>query len=235
MNPTPATVLDLWEAGLQRTPAARALLLLEATGERDVSTWTVGRRDLALLDAYCSGGHGLEALADCPSCGAVLDVAMGVGSFGGGGTEQAVTVVADDYVVTAHPPTVADLMELDPSDDGEALRRCLLTRCVEQAAVGGRAVSVGELPAHVVDQVERALDEADPAADIRLALSCHECDTTWTETLDPVVFAWAAVERAARQLATDVHALAHAYGWSEEQILTLSPFRRHLYLSAVGS
>ena len=37
----------------------------------------------------------------------------------------------------------------------------------------------------------------------------------------------------ARRLATDIHTLAHAYGWSEEQILQLSPFRRHLYLSAV--
>jgi hypothetical protein len=234
VNPAPATVLDLWEAGLPRTPAARAVLLLEAAGEADAGGWAVGRSHLALLAAYCDTGRGLEALADCPECGAALDVAVDPGALTGGGAES-VTVADGEYAVTARPPTLGDLEGLSPTDYMESLRRQLLARCVVEATVSGEAVPTDELPGHVVDRVEAALDEADPAADLQLALACPECEATWSDSLDPLVFAWSAVEGAARRLATDVHTLAHAYGWSEQEILALSPFRRHLYLSAVQS
>lgn len=232
MSP-PASVLDLWEAGLPRTPAARALLLLEAAGEPDVAGWTVGRRDLALLSAYCGVGAGLEAVAECPGCGLVLDVAVDPGALPQGDA-RTVTVSDGGYVVTARPPTVGDLAELAHDDDVASMRRQLLERCVLEASRAASAIAAADLPGDVVELVEAALDEADPAADIRLSLACPDCETTWSDTLDPVVFAWSAVENAARRLATDVHTLAEAYGWSEQQILELSPFRRHLYLSAVG-
>lgn len=234
MNPAPATVLDLWEAGLPRTPAARAVLLLEAAGEADAGGWPVGRSHLALLAAWCDTGRGLEALADCPECGAVLDVAVDPGALSGD-TAGPVTVLDGEYAVTARPPTIGDLEALSPTDDVESLRRQLLARCVDTATAGASSVAADELPGHVVDRVEAALDEADPAADLQLALGCPECETTWSESLDPLAFAWSAVEGAARRLATDVHTLAQAYGWSEAEILALSPFRRHLYLSAVQS
>ena len=234
MNPAPASVLDLWEAGLPRTPAARALLLLEAAGETEAGGWTVGRSHLALLGTYCGTGRGLEALADCPACGAVLDVAVDPGALAGGGADS-VTVADGEYAVTARPPTMGDLEALSPTDDVESLRRQLLARSVVEATIAGEAVPADELPSHVVDRVEAALDQADPAADLQLALACPECEATWSDSLDPLLFAWSAVEGAARRLATDVHTLAHAYGWSEGEILALSPFRRHLYLSAVQS
>ena len=118
--------------------------------------------------------------------------------------------------------------------DEETMRWFLLERCVGSATRDGERVRACDLPSDVAGVVELALDEADPAADIRLELTCEECRTAWTESLDPVVFAWSAVESSARRLAIDVHLLAHAYGWSEQEILALSPFRRHLYLSAVG-
>lgn len=242
MNPGPTTVLDLWEAGLARTPAARAVLLLEAAGEADAGGWPVGRAHLALLVAWCGTGPGLEALADCPGCGAVVDVSVDAGALSGGlfdgladGTAGPVTVVDGEYVVTARAPTIGDLESLSPTDDVESLRWQLLARCVDTATAGASSVAADELPGHVVDLVEAALDEADPAADLRLALRCTDCGTTWSESLDPLALAWSAVEGAARRLATDVHALAHAYGWSETEILALSTFRRHLYLSAIRS
>lgn len=248
MNPAPATVLDVWEAGLPRTPAARAVLLLEAAGERDAGAWPVGRGQLALLAAWCGTDHGLEVLADCPGCGAVLDLAVDpalLASAGGaaGGTAGEtsdgtagggpVTVTDGDYAVTAHPPTVGDLAALSPGDDAETRRRQLLARCVTEATLAGEPVPPGSLPERLVDLVEAALEEADPAADIRLALACPECAATWSESLDPLELTWSSVERAARRLAVDVHRLARAYGWSEPEILALSPFRRQLYLSAI--
>ncbi len=232
MSPAPTTLIDVWEAGLSQTPAARAVLMLEAAGESDVAGWTVGHRDLALLRAYCDIGRGIAALADCPGCGEMLDVSFDPSTLPAG-REATVTVTEGGYAVTARPPTVGDLQALSPTEDVESSCRLLLSRCVVSATSAGEDVTADELPADVVHRVEVALGEADPAADIELALVCPGCETTWSEFLDPVGFAWSEVESAARRLATDVHTLAQAYGWSERQILALSPFRRHLYLSAV--
>ncbi len=73
---TSATVLDLWEAGLSMTPTSRATLLLSATGEDDVSDWTVGRRDEVLLERYCAAPWAREAVVDCPGCGSTLEISF---------------------------------------------------------------------------------------------------------------------------------------------------------------
>lgn len=235
MNPAPATVLDVWEAGLPRTPAARAVLLLEAAGESGAGAWPVGRGHLALLEAWCGTDRGLEVLADCPACGAALDLALDPRALAGAGPDTGPTVTVTDggYRVTAHPPTVGDLAALDPEDDTESMRRQLLGRCVVRATLAGQPVAAEAFPDRLVELVEAALDAADPAADIRLSLACPECAAAWSEPLDPLAFAWSSLEGAARRLAADVHRLAHAYGWSEPEILALSPFRRQLYLSAI--
>lgn len=234
MNLTSPTVLDLWEAGFPLAPAPRAVLLLQATGEDDISAWSVGRRDSTLLERYCAGVGVIDALADCGACGAVMDVSLDPRMLTAPPGHGPVTVEHEGYVVSARPPTVADLQDLPVRGDAETMRRFLLERCVVSATRGGETLRIGDLPGDVVDRLERALDEADPAADIRLELTCEDCRTSWTESLDPLVFAWAAVESSARRLASDVHLLAHSYGWSEQEILALSPFRRHLYLSAVA-
>lgn len=231
---TSAAVLDLWEAGLSMTPTSRAGLLLEATGETDLSGWTVGRRDEALLQRYCARSWAREAVVDCPACAATLEVSFDPHGLPGDVGADRVSVEVDGYAVSASAPTAGDLTSLPGGAEPEVLGRLLLERCVLAASYRGEVVAAGDLPGHVVTAIEDALDDADPAADIRVPLTCQDCGATWSESLDPVVFAWSAVETAARRLATDVHQLAHAYGWGEQEILELSPFRRDLYLSALG-
>lgn len=230
---TSATVLELWEAGLGRSPAARASLLLAAAGERELDDWPVGRRDRLLLDHFCGPGTVLEGLADCPSCGAVLDVAFDTRTVPGDSRPDRVSLDVEGHRVVARAVTVGDLRSL-PSEGSAALQRtALLERCVVSATRGGAPVGPVDLPDAVVDRIEDELDRLDPSADLVVVLDCADCGTIWSESLDPVRFAWAGVESTARRLATDVHTLARAYGWSEHNILALTPFRRHLYLSAV--
>ncbi|WP_329000250.1 hypothetical protein OHA18_38175 [Kribbella sp. NBC_00709] len=220
--------LDVWEAGLPMTPAARALLLLGAAGHHDAGDWAVGERDRALIRDCVPAGRSLDAVTDCPDCGAQLDIELDPAALATPTTGASqVSVEYDGYRVVARLPTGADLAQLPGSMADEELRRTLLQRCI----LSGDAVA--ELPEAVALAVESALEEADPGAEIRLALSCAECGAEWSESLDPVRFAWTSVEVAARRLAVDVHVLAQAYGWSEAEILGLSPFRRRLYLSAV--
>lgn len=47
-------------------------------------------------------------------------------------------------------------------------------------------------------------------------------------------FFWDEINHWAKRLIHDVHILAVAYGWSEEKILALSPWRRQAYLDLVN-
>ncbi len=75
---------------------------------------------------------------------------------------------------------------------------------------------------------------ADPFAELLVTLTCPACSHEWSAVLDPVEFVWERLERWARHLGDDVHVLASAYGWSEADILALTPQRRRLYLEAVA-
>jgi hypothetical protein len=148
-------------------------------------------------------------------------------------TASVVTFEQDGWRVVARTPAAGDLARLTPEVGEVDLRTELLRRCVVEASCDGSPLRPDELPERIVTAVETALEEADPAGRTMLALHCPECGAHWRDELDPVRFAWDAVEGSARSLANDVHMLARAYGWSEQEILRLSPFRRHLYLSAV--
>ena len=77
--------------------------------------------------------------------------------------------------------------------------------------------------------------EADPLADIQLDLTCPSCERRWRAVFDIVSFLWTEIEVWAWRTLSDVHTLARAYGWSERDILTLSPTRRQFYLEMVGA
>ena len=74
----------------------------------------------------------------------------------------------------------------------------------------------------------------DPLATVELEFLCPGCGAVCPAAFDIASFLWAEVDTAARSAVEDVHTLASAYGWSEEEVLALSPGRRRLYLEFVG-
>jgi hypothetical protein len=226
-----AGVLDLWEAGASASPAARALLLLRAAGH-DAAGWPVAARDRALLTAYCPAP--LQAVVQCPSCAELLDVAIDTQALPDPPQSPAwVTVQHGSHVVRARSPSAGDLAALPADAPPDGLVSRLIRSCVRSAEHDGGAVDAETLPDEVLEAVDDALAAASEDGELALRLACASCGTLWDEDLDPVRFAWAWVEERAQAVAADVHTLASAYGWSESEILELSPVRRRLYLSAV--
>ncbi|KXK07641.1 MAG: hypothetical protein UZ03_NOB001000184 [Nitrospira sp. OLB3] len=73
-----ATVLDLWEQGVNRHPLDRALLLLQyACPEESFESlcdWSVGARDARLLALRrATFGDRIESYAECPDCRSGLE------------------------------------------------------------------------------------------------------------------------------------------------------------------
>ena len=112
-------------------------------------------------------------------------------------------------------PTSADLLAVKSAE--QLLERCSLS-------------GDGQLAEDFVAAVGEKMSDADPMADIHLALNCPNCEYNWEAAFDIVAFLWREISAAARRLLREVHTLASAYGWTESEILGMSPARRRAYL-----
>lgn len=232
----PAALLSAWEAGAARPAPDRALLLLVASyPEHAAEAWAalpVGRRDawlMALRERLF--GPRLEMVANCPRCAEGLEVEMSLADVrvSPPPVEPPCEFEHDGVRVAFRLPTSHDLSAV--VREGEA---ALLARCVE-ASAEGRPLAPSEIPAPVLAALDARLEEADPQAVVDVALDCPACGHGWSVRFDILATLWGEVEGWAAGLLRDVHALAAAYGWTEGDVLALSPLRRRLYREMVGA
>ena len=236
---SPVELLESWERGSSASPPERALALLSAVGLPPFDQ-PVGKRDSYLLELHeLTFGSDLAGVASCPACGDRLDVSLDVRELRSPeapeGTATGPFLFEEGgYVVRFRLPTSFDLVALSDWPESSTAGRFLLERCVLSATLDGRPVAAEELPAAIAESVAGRMGEEDPAADIGLALTCPGCGHAWAETFDIVAFLWEKVDARARRLLMEVHALASAYGWSEADVLAMSPARRGIYLELAG-
>jgi hypothetical protein len=226
----------MWETGDGQAPPVRALLLAAAASPGDaVADLSLADLNALLLDLReGSFGAALPCAADCPNCDEPLEVTVTTDELRTprrqnvpGPRRDRATLVAEGYEVTYRALTGRDLLAVDPASP-EA-RRVLLSRCVL-----GTDPAVDVLPKGVLETVAGRLADLDPGADTTLPLACPFCRHTWAAALDVAEYLWAEVEGYARRLLHEVHTLARAYGWSESEVLAVSPARRRFYLEAAG-
>ncbi|HEU5101526.1 MAG TPA: hypothetical protein VFU22_21035 [Roseiflexaceae bacterium] len=234
-----ARLLDVWEQGAGAPPYARALLLLAAAwpsiAQAELAGWSLGRRDAALLDLReLLFGGAIESLAVCPQCGAQSELSFRTSDirapFASGDLRQLQERIdGHAYRVWLRPITTAALIAVV----GDSRREALLLQCIAEAQRDDAPLPPADLPAEVLTRCGTALAEADPQADIQLALTCIECAEQWSAPFDPTGFLWREIEIWAERMLREVHLLASAYGWSETDILALSAARRRRYLEMV--
>ena len=114
-------------------------------------------------------------------------------------------------------------------------RETLLARCIQTAIRGNSNFSVSSLPDEVVKTVIDRMADADPQADVQIALTCPVCQHRWSMVFDILSYLWNEIDDWAQRLLREVYALASAFGWSERDILGMSARRRHLYLEMIGA
>ncbi|MCX4969411.1 hypothetical protein OHA98_32585 [Streptomyces sp. NBC_00654] len=255
----PAELLAAWESGLALGAADRSLLLHRAarpgTGTDALLSVPVGEREADLFALRRSlFGELMQVRIECGSCDEAMEFDLDAGALGARGTvpDRPLRVAEDGWVVEFRLPTVADLAAAggagttgtpgphgphgshgshgSPSD----ARRRLLTGCTLRALRDGEPVSAEQLAELLPERVEQLIAEkaaeADPTAEVTLNVVCPECGASTVAELDISFYLWTELDNWARDLLLDVHLLATAYGWSEPEILALSPLRRRYYL-----
>jgi hypothetical protein len=236
--------LRLWELGAARHPVDRGLLLLDAlsphAGGEELAELNVGERNRRLLSLAAEVlGPSVEGLTACPLCGEAVALGFDPRALERLGprdaSPDAQELESGGARVRFRPPNSRDLAAIASCADVAEARRTLIARCILSASVAGRSVEAVSLGEDVLALVSEALYERDPLAETRLRVTCPACAHTWSPVFDVVAFLWCEVARRARALLQEVHILARAYGWREEDILAMTPVRRQSYLAMVGS
>ncbi|MFC7309599.1 hypothetical protein ACFQVC_35980 [Streptomyces monticola] len=232
-----ADLLATWEAGLGHDGFGRALLLhraarpeLDGDGEALLSL-PVGAREADLFALRRAlFGERMQVRLDCAACGEDMEFDLDAGEFArslGPPGESVLRLAEDGWEVEFRVPAVADLAAAARHPDP---RRALLERCLVTVLRDGDAVTADVLPPSLERRIAQAAQDADPAADVTLNINCPECDAATRAELDIASYLWTELDAWARDVLLDVHLLATAYGWSEPEILALSPLRRRYYL-----
>ena len=239
---TASKLLSVWERAAQQPPVERALLLLgagwpEQTTE-GLAQLPIGQRDslLVALREMTFGSQFIGRLL-CQKCGERLELAFKVSDVCVAREPETAAVLpinAAGYDVMFRPPNSEDIRAVtqvvDRNCDAEQM---LLRRCVLRVTKDHVEQPVDELPQAVVETVVEGMAEADPQA-IPLSLTCAACNHQWLIGFDIVSYFWSEVNAWANRMLREVHLLASRYGWREDDILAMSPWRRQAYLEMIG-
>jgi uncharacterized protein (UPF0212 family) len=217
----------------------RALGLLRAacpdTGFDALAGLSIGQRDVLLLRLrQHTVGADFTGIAECPDCGEPIEMVLRAADLLGGEPLTEIAVSLDGYELRLRPPNSRDLAAASHPDTARA-RIELLEQCLMEARYRGAPALAAALPEAVVEEAERRLGEADPNSDIRIAAACPACGAEQRMTFDIVAFFWREIDAWSHRMLREVHTLASAYGWGEEEILALGPVRRQCYLDLVGA
>jgi len=257
----PAELLSVWEHAYGRAPLERALVFLSGAfpGQSldELLQWPLGYRDRQIARLRQGQfGRIVRSVSECPRCGEAVEFEMDLQQCF---SQHAAIPAPMDLVVggncrlTVRPLRTADLVQLRLRD--RAAPRRLLERCLvvsgdsaEPAARRAEPLETANDEADLPDAdrfaslsaedwsaISRTLEEIDPEARIEVALACPACAAEWNGTFDIAAIFWAELNAWARRTLQEVHAIASRYGWSEREILRLSPWRRRIYLGLVGA
>ena len=171
-------------------------------------------------------GPTLDCVAVCASCAQPLEftvAAADIVPLAPAGAAEGVGLL--DGLLECRPPVNSDVAEL-AGGSGPVGSRQLLARCLLR---GG--ASLAQLSEADCDRALVQLAEADPGSCIEVAIACS-CGHRWTEEFDIRSYLLAELTDWAARTLRDVHRLASRYGWSELEILRMSPWRKRIYLDA---
>lgn len=228
-----AGLLAIWEENWQRPPLWQGLALLEAAypdaSLAALQAMSVGSYHAALLTLYqWHFGPSLTAVTTCPTCNGVVEVTLDVADLCRQASTPPPALLEIDHeggTLAVRLPTVGDLIAAGDAVTVEAADQLLTQRCLNTPP--------DDLTPAALVAATAAMESADPLALIELGGDCPHCGEAWAAFLDVPSFVWREVQRWAQRTLQEIHLLARAYGWSEDEILHLSPVRRQTYLQMI--
>jgi len=234
-----ADVLALWDRAACAPPAWRDDAILSAV-RGDAAPASLAERNTALFDLRGSLFGPSQALrCNCPRCDAIVEFSVDCAALAQSlAPVEAATapqrLVAEGHRIDFRLPDIDDLRAV--ADDPQQAVARLLHRCVTRCERGdGQPCDPTALPDSVRHALSERMEALAPGASVGFDLACPECGQCWSAPMDVGQVLWTELNHSAERLLLEVDALARSYGWSEAQVLALSPARRAAYLQLVGA
>lgn len=235
----PDALLALWEAALGQPAGARDDALLRTWFQDAEPARTLGERNARLMESHAQlFGREIELLSHCPACGTAVQFSADCQSL----AEQMQPRLDEapphrlnvqGHVIEFRLPDSEDIAFAADQAVADDFAQRLLDRCVLACTYDGEHFAARDLPAGVLDTLSQHMESLDPGASVSFALECPQCAAHWQAPLDVGDMVWQKVRAAAERVLLDIDALARAYGWTEREVLRLSPMRRAAYLQMV--
>lgn len=247
----------LLDAGESLTAAARTTALLcrcllrlgtvaDVTPD-DVRALAVGDREALLLQLWrITFGERFPCVITCPGngCGEKMDLQLKVSDlllapYSEPQPWREVTVQAhgEDYLARLRAPNGLD-QELAAEcgrTDMQQAENLLLRRCAAPlSAVNSESLSAEEWSHELTDRLVEKMSGLDPQADILLQLRCVACDQAFQAEFDMGNYLYRTLRGQIPYLYREVHYIARAYHWTEDEILSMTPRKRSTYLNLLA-
>lgn len=235
-------LVDLWDLASAQPSWARPLVVLAVASPgsawSDLAALPIGARDRRLLDLHeRTFGPALRGLVRCPACNESIELTLDARDL-----RVPPPPERDEYALREGGVSLrfrlADTTDLAAASTAPTLaeaRARILERCVLEALREGEPVAAAALPEAAVDALQRAMMARDPQAEVLVEVTCPSCRHAWQTLFEIAAMTLAAVRAQAQRLLDEVHALARAYGWTEDAVLSLSARRRRHYLERVNA
>jgi hypothetical protein len=234
-EPTGQDELFLLETQLPPAAALAALAERVATVGRRPPDWRevaasqLGAVALAIRRAWIGDRVLSEGRCPDPECGERVDVSFSGLTYlahhravrprnvrsGDDGWFQLVSAPARFRI-----PSVADLLAAQASGEPAAT---LASRCLDPVG----------LPVRTARAVDRALAKLAPTAEGLIGGQCPACGADVAMRFDPLTYTVLELKDSFAGIYRETHALASAYGWPEETILSQPRSRRRRYAELV--
>jgi hypothetical protein len=244
--PTTAALAALWDDARDLPAPRRAQLLLRlgypGLPAENIAALPLGARDGLLLRLRrLLFGDEIEAVVQCPSCGETATTSFASGELV---TDSAVDAAVrqagaearlevQGWRIGYRLPAVKDALTLAGEPDSDARR--LVELCITEAVHLGAPSRKEAIPEVVLSAIAAEMLQADPNADLLLDMACPACSRQWSVGFDVPAYLWMEVRTWARRNLREVAVLARAFGWSEAEIMAMSPVRRGDYLDLVSA
>jgi hypothetical protein len=252
-NRSEKRLLQAFESGTGRGNSEKAIAILSCLmpdhDREELKRLTVGRRDIMLMALRIETfGDLADATTACKGCGALLEVRLDLRALmkdlysrlktaedGAKMIDGSGLIEEGGYRVSFRLPDSTDLAAIEGEQDEHQATSLLVRRCVLEASDGSGSFDVASLSSEIIDKVEERMMAFDPGGMVDFEIMCEVCGRCGIVSFDILPFFWSEIASWASRMFQEVHALATAYGWSEAEILAMSPFRRQQYLDLVGA
>jgi len=251
---TPEALLWVWDQastplGTGASVTRRALTMLWAAypeiAPEELESWPLGERDRHLL-ALREGlfGTSLSTFDPCPACGEKSEFSVSTADLAAlpASSEGDHAVEIGDLTLRFRLPNSRDLLAAEAASEATEAEDILLHRCLlsaQRKTKSGRPKAIEpaalRLSSEEKESLAQRLNELDPLAEVLLDLQCASCGHRWQRLLEVAEILHREMLLLAARLLAEVARLARGYGWTEREVLSLSPARRRAYLELLPS